>query len=146
MGGIPMSAVCVNIADPDENIIFATCLLTNNTGCYGIIYTLEQNASPGIYNVTAESYEYDVEAYTTFEVILHPDNHPPFNPSKPDGPTEGLVGEEYMFSTNTVDPDEDQIQYGWDWDGDMLTDEWTDLHSSGENITTPHIWDKTGEL
>jgi len=31
--------------------------------------------------------------------------------------------------------------YGWDWDGDLVVDEWTDWHNSGETCTTSHSWD-----
>ena len=47
-------------------------------------------------------------------------NNPPDTPDTPSGPTEGMVGESYTYSTNAVsDPDGDIVKYKFDWgDGD----------------------------
>jgi outer membrane protein assembly factor BamB len=73
-------------------------------------------------------------------------NYPPETPSQPSGPTEGDVGVEYLFSTSTVDPDGDRVQYGWDWDGDHVVDEWTSLYDSGIPVETPHTWINSGDF
>jgi hypothetical protein len=72
----------------------------------------------------------------------------PFKPSKPDGPTSGRVGQSQTYSTSTVDPNGDDVSYGWDWNGDNVVDEWTDFNPSGATVSTSHTWnsDFTGEI
>jgi outer membrane protein assembly factor BamB len=75
------------------------------------------------------------------------ENHPPSQPQKPVGPTRGIVGKSYLFSTMATDNiDQNDIQYGWDWDGNNVVDEWTDFYSSGETVETPHTWDTAGSF
>ena len=71
-----------------------------------------------------------------------PDN--PQKPQTPNGETNGKTGKSYKYTTKTVDPNGDQIMYGWDWNKDMIPDTWTDLHNSDETITTEHTWDEDG--
>ncbi|MFW6121197.1 MAG: Ig-like domain-containing protein, partial [Petrotogales bacterium] len=37
------------------------------------------------------------------------------------------------------------ISYGWDWDGDLIVDEWTDWYESNETCNTSHFWWEPGE-
>jgi hypothetical protein len=69
----------------------------------------------------------------------------PNPPRKPTGPSEGETHIDYMFSTNTTDPEEDDVSYGWDWNGDYVVDEWTDYYPSGYEIDKMHNWSETGE-
>jgi len=46
--------------------------------------------------------------------------------------------------TSTTDPDNDNITYGWDWDGDFVIDEWSVWFYSGQNCSVSHIWDIPG--
>jgi hypothetical protein len=41
-------------------------------------------------------------------------NAPPNTPSKPSGPTSGVVGTSYTYSTSTTDPDGDNVCYQFD--------------------------------
>ncbi|MFE3846139.1 rhodanese-like domain-containing protein, partial [Thermoplasmatota archaeon] len=49
-----------------------------------------------------------------------------------------------FFSTNSIDPDNDVIRYGWDWNGDDIVDEWTDHIQSGGILNISHIWPVLG--
>jgi hypothetical protein len=69
-----------------------------------------------------------------------PDN--PLKPEAPVGPTSGAIGHSYEYLTKAVDPNDDQIMYIWDWNGDMIPDEWTGFYDSDVNITTSHTWAK----
>jgi len=69
---------------------------------------------------------------------------PPEKPETPDGPTEGIVGVEYMFSTSTTDPEGEQVSYWWDWD-DGTPGEWTDPYDSGATVYASHIWTEVGD-
>jgi hypothetical protein len=67
-------------------------------------------------------------------------NTPPYTPEKPIGQTVGWIGEVYAYSTESYDPDGDPIQFGWDWDGDGVIDEFTDFCNSWETVTSLNIW------
>lgn len=71
-------------------------------------------------------------------------SYPPDTPATPDGPTEGVVGVEYTFSTSTTDPEEEQVSYWWDW-GDGTPGEWGDPCDSGEIVYASHVWTEAGE-
>ncbi len=76
-------------------------------------------------------------------------NYPPNKPSKPTGKIKGNTDKLYPYSTNTTDPEGDNIKYGWDWYGnDNLIDEWDNnngnYYISGEIINTYHSWDSEG--
>jgi len=70
-------------------------------------------------------------------------SEPPAKPSKPQGPTEGIVNIVYTFSTSTIDPEDDQVSYQWDWD-DGTPLEWTDYYNSGMIVYAHHSWTKAG--
>ena len=76
-------------------------------------------------------------------VIAFHIGHPPDKPAKPSGPTSGKSGQDYVYSTNTTDPDGDQILYLFDW-GDGSTIDWLGPYESGEICETLHRWDKKG--
>lgn len=71
-------------------------------------------------------------------------NQPPETPDMPEGPTEIIVGEENNVTAFTTDPDNDQIKYGWDWDGDYIVDGWTEFVPSGTEVNTVHIYTARG--
>ena len=71
-------------------------------------------------------------------------NQMPGKPAKPSGSALGVVGKEYTYKTSSNDPDGDKISYGWDWDGDMVVDEWTDYYDAGTEISITHSWNDTG--
>lgn len=71
-------------------------------------------------------------------------NEAPNQPSTPSGPTEGVVEEEYTFSTSATDPEGHNVSYGWDWDGDDEVDEWTEFYNSGITVETIHSWAEAG--
>jgi hypothetical protein len=69
---------------------------------------------------------------------------PPATPPLPFGPTEGVIHEEYTFSTRTTDPNGDQIYYMWDWGNGELSD-WLGPYISGENCAASYTWTELGE-
>jgi len=62
-----------------------------------------------------------------------------------DGPTSGYTSESYEFSVVGYDPNNDQIQYGWDWNGDGNVDDWTDFEYSEFPVYIDHTWYDSGE-
>ena len=72
-------------------------------------------------------------------------SNPPYTPYSPSGPTVGLTWTPYSYSTNTTDPDGDDIRYGWDWNGDNTVDEWTtEFYPSGATANISHSWNTSG--
>lgn len=77
---------------------------------------------------------------TTYE----PPNDPPGAPNKPTGPTSGRAGPAYEYCTSGGDdPEDDQVQYGFDW-GDDTCVTWTDLVDSGEQACASHSYASGG--
>lgn len=70
---------------------------------------------------------------------------PPLKPSRPFGTTYGRAGEEYIYSTQTTDPNSDKVQYGWDWNADKIVDHWTDFYESGEVCSVTNFWEEQGD-
>jgi len=70
--------------------------------------------------------------------------HPPNTPSTPSGPSSLDIDDAGEYSTSATDPDGDRIKYGWDWDGDDVVDEWTNLYQSGNTVKTSHSWSSPG--
>jgi hypothetical protein len=70
-------------------------------------------------------------------------NKPPERPNRPSGPSEGRPGEEYIFYTDTSDPDGNQVLYQWDW-GDGTLSEWFGPYDSGEEVLARYTWSGSG--
>jgi hypothetical protein len=79
-----------------------------------------------------------------FETYGTAENNPPYAPIQPSGPTSGVVGGSYFYTTSAIDPDGDDIRYGWDWDGDGIVDEYSNLINSGNVDSRSHTWTSTG--
>ena len=92
-------------------------------------------------------YYYDV---TFFEMKLkdtnyEPPNDPPSAPNRPSGETNGRAGVEYTYCVSEgYDPNDDQVKYGFDWNGDGTVDDWTDLVNSGEKACKAHVFTSEG--
>ena len=70
-------------------------------------------------------------------------NNAPYKPSTPEGPSSGKPGVKYMYTTDTEDPETNEVFYMWDW-GDDNFSEWLGPYESGETCTASHIWDEKG--
>ena len=71
-------------------------------------------------------------------------NQPPDTPDTPVGPENGEAGIEYIFTTSTEDPDNDDVYYMWNW-GNEISD-WIGPYNSGEIVEFPHTWHTGGEF
>jgi len=69
---------------------------------------------------------------------------PPETPEQPEGPSEGVVGVEYTFSTRTTDPEGEQVYYKWKWD-DGTNSGWLGPYNSGDTVLARHTWTEGGE-
>ncbi|UCD14469.1 MAG: hypothetical protein JSW60_03370 [Thermoplasmatales archaeon] len=95
-------------------------------------------AVPNIKLLTGEENVFSVRATEISDGAPDP-------PSKPSGNTSGYICIDYNYSTNTTDPGGLNISYGWDWDGDLIVDEWTDWYKSNETCNISHFWWEPGE-
>jgi agmatine/peptidylarginine deiminase len=70
-------------------------------------------------------------------------NNAPDKPSTPKGPSSGVPGTFYIYSTDTNDPEEDQVLYMWDWDDGTYSD-WIGPFDSGSPANASHSWNEKG--
>ena len=64
-------------------------------------------------------------------------------PERPSGPTSGKPGEEYIYSSSTIDPFDLDLYYLFDW-GDGNISEWIGPYNSGDECSTTYTWQNTG--
>ena len=77
------------------------------------------------------------------------ENRPPYKPNAPSGSSGSilLIPEQVgTYIILTIDPDNDQIQYQFDWDAKGHHDysSWTELVSSGSSVSRSHSWNSVG--
>ena len=77
-------------------------------------------------------------------VTITDPNEPPYTPDMPIGETSLLGGEIGEYITYCIDPDNDNIRMGWDWNGDDTVNEWTEYYSSAQTIIQQHVWNEPG--
>jgi len=70
-------------------------------------------------------------------------NYAPEPPTRPSGRTFGTVGRTYSYTTNTTDPDGDDVYYLWDW-GDGTYSGWLGPFVSGAVVSKSHQWTTSG--
>jgi hypothetical protein len=87
-----------------------------------------------------------VEVISSSDFILTQGNanDAPNIPTRPNGPSTGEAFINYNFTTLSTDINNDNIKYGWDWNGDLIIDEWTNYYTSGNSIQTQHQWTLSG--
>jgi len=67
----------------------------------------------------------------------------PMTPFKPLGPIEGEIDQELAYTTGTINIDENQLYYQWDW-GVGTTSEWVGPYNPGEEVSATHSWTEKG--
>jgi outer membrane protein assembly factor BamB len=74
------------------------------------------------------------------------ENQIPDTPTTPSGPSWLYNGESGIFSTNAVDPDNNRVQYRFDWNASGVHDysNWTSLVFSGQSANMSHSWTLPG--
>jgi len=96
--------------------------------------------APGTFNVKVKAKdlagsESDWSPSTSVKMT----NSPPYKPTTPRGPTEGIVGQNYGYYVSTGDPEGDPLEYFFDW-GDGTTTGWQSSN------TANHKWLEPGEF
>jgi len=69
-------------------------------------------------------------------------NRAPNIPSQPSGPTSVYAGAAYTYSTNTTDPDGDDLYYLFNWGDNSTTS--VGPAASGATVSASHSWNSTG--
>jgi len=133
-----VSASCVS----QEDVAAGTETYTAYNISHGVLWIYY---APSVGNFvkmvpTGDTVDFSLELIATS--YPSPDN--PLKPDTPSGETNGQVGQSYDYSTKAIDPNDDQIKYGWDWDGDLIPDEWTGWYDSDVAITASHTWTEQG--
>jgi len=133
--------------------IFASCVSQESVVAGGETYTA-YNISYGVmwmyYVPSVGNFVKMVPADDMVDFSLemiatsYPSPDSPLKPDTPSGETNGQIGQSYDYTTKAIDPNGDQIKYGWDWDGDLIPDEWTGWYDSDVTITTSHTWTQQG--
>jgi hypothetical protein len=102
------------------------------------LYYYHDYSQVKVFNLSEElklgNHEYSIPALFT---------KAPERPDKPAGPTNGKPGEEYTFSSSSVDIYGDEIYYLWDWGNGEYSD-WMGPYKSGEEVEISYIWDNKG--
>jgi len=77
---------------------------------------------------------------------LSPPNDPPAQPAQPQGPLFVYPRHDYTYTTNTTDPNQDNIEYKWRFHlGDLFKyNAWTPPSSSGTPNAKTNSWDVCG--
>lgn len=120
-------------------------------GIAGLIFSRNPDYSPdkvaAILKANCDPYDSDydlgfgrVNAYNALMEI----NKSPDKPAKPDGPVSGKVNEYYTYSTSTIERDDEQLFYLFEW-GDGTTSEWLGPFDSDVICTSEHNWTEKGE-
>ena len=95
------------------------------------------------------SYKYDYVTVEEWEPFGDPtlqiaeESEPPLQPDIPTGPSSGVPGTQYTFTTSTTDPENDEIYYMFDW-GDDTTSGWIGPYDSGTAASAQKTWSKKG--
>ncbi|MBN1861604.1 MAG: hypothetical protein JW840_09115 [Candidatus Thermoplasmatota archaeon] len=114
--------------------------LTGTTDGTGEITFSLSPSSPGTMYVTVTKQNYlPIEGQT---IIINGTNSPPLKPNTPTGPLTGGINMEYAFSSNTTDPDEDQVWYQWSFGS--YTTNWLGPYPSGATAQSTYQWGSPG--
>jgi hypothetical protein len=142
--GLVNTAVTFNASysyDEDGEITNYTWDFGDSSYGYSIL-TTHIYEKMGIYTVKLTvTDDKGVSDTDSFEIIISQPSNPPTIPQI-EGPKTGKQNVEYNFTVISTDPDNDNIQYVFDW-GDYNTTE-TDFLTNGTIFTVKHKWTSAG--
>jgi hypothetical protein len=102
-------------------------------------YYEELEGSDGTEKIFGQTWWYSPIIHVTVTL----ENEAPNKPVKPSGQVSGNVTVEYTYTTNTTDPDGNQVYYLWDW-GDGTQSEWLGPFASGAQVYAQKSWNAKG--
>jgi hypothetical protein len=126
---------------------FTDRIINKNEDCGSALYHSKQY----VYNTYPWNAWQDHANMYNFNLYGDPSmgmNLAPGRPVQPTGPTSGIVGISYPYSTSASDPTGDKLQYGWDWNGDGTVDQWDNnngnYYTSGQQASITHVFSTAG--
>lgn len=93
------------------------------------------------YNIPGDG---NKDHYPLMQYYINESSHQPIKP-KLNGPTTGLINQEYTFTIDLQDPSVKVLSYYVDW-GDEQHDGWIGPYVPGDTISIKHIWQDTGSF
>lgn len=141
----------INAVNIEENLVYKypwsiDCLVSGDEAIVEFNYSLPR----GLYRIRGH-----IDPVPEEDIIFNNnmttgifigDNNPPDTPDKPSGPTNGQAGTQYNYTTQTTDPDGDQVYYKWCWGfymGNMYSN-WLGPFDSGVIVEANHTWNGEG--
>jgi len=126
---------------------FTDRIANKNEDCGHALY----NAKQYVYNNYPWNLWQDNANMYNFNLYGDPSmgmNLAPGKPVQPTGPTTGITGIAYQYSTSAMDPTGDKMKYGWDWNGDGTVDQWDNnngnYYLSGQPASITHAFNTPG--
>ncbi|MBI4895857.1 MAG: discoidin domain-containing protein [Candidatus Aenigmarchaeota archaeon] len=107
-------------------------------------------SNTGVYNIKVRAMNVDNNRseYSEYLRIVINESSLPSNsiPSQPllIGRTSGFVNIPYQFTAESIDPNNKQLRYEWDWNGDGVIDETSNILNSGNVDNRSHVFSNTG--
>ena len=111
---------------------------------YGVVETSDFNCE--IEGDTLVKLEYQPGYKGSYGEAFIPQRYEgPYPPHKPymEGPVAGSPKVSYTYTAYTIDPNNDDVYYMFDWD-DGTTSDWLGPYQSGEVVSESHTWSKKG--
>jgi len=99
----------------------------------------------GIYMVKVKARDQYLEGMWSESLTVVIGNIPPFKPSTPSGEISGRINIIYYYSSESTDPNDDNLYYMWDW-GDDTSSDWIGPMASGESVNISHKWSSEGSF
>jgi len=96
----------------------------------------------GRYTITVSAVDSKGSSSPQSEPLIVTVNAPPHVPSTPSGPKSGWAQVPYRFSTLATDPDDDPLNYTFDWGDETALS--TGFVPSGSSVSLEHSWNGSG--
>jgi len=137
--------VTVTNSENGDIIEGALVCVTQGDGLYA--KNLTDASSKAYLDIDPLTYD-DLTIIVTAHNFLHHSgsiavNSPPETPCMPSGQTNGKPGHQYLYTTNTTDPDEDKLFYNFSW-GDGYYSDWIGPYNSSETVGATYMWTEEG--
>ena len=127
--------------DNTIEVTYSDIYVTKGTGVFLSATSSVDNLHATAFGEAVARGEFDLHGELLKIKIVEPSppSDPPNKPSKPNGPSTVQVGNSYVYTSITTDPDGDNIYYLFDW-GDGSNSGWKGPYYSGITVTAKNTW------
>ena len=126
--------ICLIKFDKYGNIEYDTFFPTN-TNDFG--KCIIKTSDGGIVIVGDSEKSINADSYDLIVIKTYPPQD--YEPTKPEGKTNGAIEKTYTYTSSAVEPTGQDIYYLWEF-GDGRSTEWLGPYKSGETCTVSHKW------